>query len=433
MTHPNARPPDPELLRWATPTQARILSAWIEEGSQQKAADALGCDKSYVGQVHGAVKKKAARQGYAPEADLTRPLPDGLTLQGTSVRYDKNGQIDQYWNKSKQEGRDPEEVVRIDNPAITKTSTQYGPDGKVTQQWVSEKPKDAERFQRWEDAAKTLARDLPRVKVGPAPKKAVTDRMAGIPIGDLHVGLYAWLEEAGGDYDLHIAERLLTAAVNRLVDALPACEQCLVAILGDFLHYDSLMPLTPASKNLLDSDGRASKMIEVGLRLARMVIEAAAKKFKTVKVVIEPGNHDPYSMLFLQHSLAALYEKEKRIQVDTTPGVFHYHEFGKCLIGVHHGDKVTKLDRLPLIMAADQPEAWGRTEYRYWWTGHIHQQQVHDVQGIKVESFRVLPPTDAWAHGQGYRSQRAMTALVFHRDFGEIERHTVNPAMLEAA
>jgi hypothetical protein len=414
-----------------TERQAEMLGAILEHKSANKASQALGCDKSNVTDAVRVVRKKAAQRGFAPASDLIRPLPEGLALQGSSVRYDRNGEVDQSWIKSKQEGRDPAEVVRIDNPAITKTSTQYGPDGRVTQQWVSERPKDAERFQRWEDAAKALAKDLPKIRIA-APKKTASDLMACYPIGDHHIGMYAWHSEAGADYDLEKAEALLSGAIDHLIDASPACDQALVVILGDFLHYDSLEPLTPASKNLLDSDGRASKMIEVGLRCARRVIEAAAAKHKNVRVIIEPGNHDPYSSLFFQHALAALYEKEKRIEVDVTPGLYHYYEFGRCLIGVHHGDKA-KLDKLPLIMAQDQSQAWGRTDHRYWWTGHIHQQQVHDVQGIKVESFRVLPPTDAWAHGQGYRSQRSMVSILLHREHGEVSRHTVNPAMLEAA
>jgi hypothetical protein len=50
-----------------------------------------------------------------------------------------------------------------------------------------------------------------------------------------------------------------------------------------------------------------------------------------------------------------------------------------------------------------------------------------------VESFGVLAPLDAYASAGGYRSQRSMKALVFHKDHGEQERHTVTPAMLEKA
>ena len=91
---------------------------------------------------------------------------------------------------------------------------------------------------------------------------------------------------------------------------------------------------------------------------------------------------------------------------------------------------------LPLIMAGDRPEDWGKTIYRYFWTGHVHHSKVQpavssqDFTGCVVESFRVLPPNDAWAHQKGYRAYRDMKAVVFHEDYGEVARHTVNPRML---
>jgi hypothetical protein len=81
-------------------------------------------------------------------------------------------------------------------------------------------------------------------------------------------------------------------------------------------------------------------------------------------------------------------------------------------------------------MATDRREDWGKTRYRYWWTGHVHHDQVKDIQGVKCESFRVLPPADAWADGAGYRSMRDIKAIVFHKEYGEVARHTVNPEML---
>jgi hypothetical protein len=93
------------------------------------------------------------------------------------------------------------------------------------------------------------------------------------------------------------------------------------------------------------------------------------------------------------------------------------------------------MKNLPLIMATDRPEDWGRTRYRYWWTGHIHTSKTQaatnsqDFSGCSVESFRILAPTDAWAHQKGYRPHRDMKSITLHREFGEVARNTVNPEM----
>jgi hypothetical protein len=254
--------------------------------------------------------------------------------------------------------------------------------------------------------------------------------LAVYPVGDHHLGMYAWDEEAGENYDMAIAEGLLDSAMASLTASTPPAQQALVAILGDFFHYDSLEPITPTSKNQLDSDGRYALMIRTGIRLIRRVVELALQRHETVHIIPEPGNHDLSTAVFLGECLAALYENEPRVTVDTSPRHFHYYEFGVNLIGVHHGHSV-KLPDLPLIMASDQPEAWGRTTQRRWLTGHVHKDSVVDVQGVRVESFRVLPPTDAWAANKGYRGGRSMVAMVLHKDHGEVARHTVTPDMMK--
>ena len=374
---------------------------------------------------------RAARQGFAPELDLVHEVPDGLTLKGTSLRYNADGAVEQYWNKTRTEGRDPEEAVKLPDPKkITKVSTLYDQAGKITQQWVSEKPEDIAREALWVECARGFADAIPRAEPTKAPEAVLSHLLAGYPIGDMHIGMHAWNEEAGQDYDLAIAEKLFVGAFGHLVGSTPASAQALIAVLGDFTHYDSRVPETPAHKNPLDADGRFAKMIRVAIRCLRRAISLALAHHGSVRVIIEPGNHDPFSSVYLTESMVALYENEPRVSIDPSPRLYHYFSFGANLIGTHHGDKA-KMRDLPLIMATDQPEAWGRAKYKYWWTGHVHRDSVVDVGGVRVESFRVLPPTDAWAYGEGYRSQRSMTATVYHERHGEVIRNTVNPSMLD--
>ena len=424
---------DPLLRQFATNKQWEYLSALLEHGSQRKAAKALGVDRRVLQLGVKAILKKAAQQGYAPDHDLTHIVPEGLTLRGTSVLYDGAGNIERYWNKTKPQGRDPAEVVQLPDPKkIIRTATLYDQQGAVTQQWVTEKAEDAQREALWQECARVLAADLPRVTVPEVPAHTRDDILPVYPVGDHHTGMLSWAKETGANYDLSISEKLLAGAVEYLMAKSDPCNRALVPFLGDYLHYDSQNPMTPAHGNLLDADGRFPKMVRVGIRNMRYVIEAAARRHKNVHVIIEPGNHDPYSSIFLMECMRNIYENEPRITIDTSPARFHYFEYGANLIGTHHGDTV-KMDKLPGIMASDQPEAWGRTRHRIWFTGHIHHREVMDFPGCTVESMRVLPPVDAWAASKGFRSIRDMKAVMFHREHGEISRLTVNPQMVEAA
>lgn len=384
---------DEGYREYATESQWAYAEAWWRSGNTRAAAEEFGVHHTSVLRAIQAIEAKAARAGYAPQHGMIQTAPPGYAIRGTSTLYDADGTARLQWVKTKQ---DPDAMLMLA-----------------------------------QEAAVSLAETLPRIKPSAAPSHTATALMAGYPIGDHHLGMYAWADEAGGSYDVGIAERLLDRAAAALVEAAPPADVALIAILGDFFHYDSLEPVTPTSKNLLDSDGRYAKMIAVGLRLARRVIETALGKHARVHVIVEPGNHDLSTSLFLAVALAALYEREPRVHVDTSPRHYHYYEFGKVLIGVHHGHGA-KPAELPLIMASDQPEAWGRTRHKHWWTGHIHKGTKLDVQGVIVESFRVLPPTDAWAANRGYRGARNMTSIVYHREHGEVARNTICPEMLDA-
>ena len=82
-------------------------------------------------------------------------------------------------------------------------------------------------------------------------------------------------------------------------------------------------------------------------------------------------------------------------------------------------------------MAADRPEAWGRTKFRYWLTGHLHTRKAVEFPGVMWETFRTLAPGDAWSHAAGYRSGRDLTSITFHREHGEVARNCINVSMLE--
>ena len=383
---------DENLRRFATDSQWEKLEAYWLCGSDRRAAEKLGTSYSSVKRARDAVNLRAARHGYSPDNDLTHPVPDGFSLKGTSTLYNRDGEISAQWVKTKEDTERQLEMMR--------------------------------------EGIEAMASELPRVKPTSAPESTSLDLMAGFPVGDHHLGMYAWGEEAGGNYDINIAERIIFGAIDHLTAATPSCEQAVVAFLGDFMHYDSMEAVTPTGRNPLDADGRFSKMVRSAIRSMRYVIQSVLSHHARVHIVVEIGNHDIASSVFLMECLSNIYEEESRVTVDTSPAHFHYFDFGANLIGVHHGHSV-KLHQLPLIMATDRPEQWGKSKYRSWWTGHIHQDKVLDVNGCRVESFRVLPPTDAWAQNKGYRSQRSMSAIVLHREHGEVARHTVNPAMLE--
>lgn len=360
------------------------VNTWARHGQDyESAAQELGISRSAL----YARVKQARGRGMEPDG-----VPVGHDLRGVSTMYDAEGNVKLRWVKTAVERERREELLL---KAIA----------------------DAMEERRGR-SAKT-----------PIPRRTEKALLAVYPLGDPHIGMYAWAEEAGEDFDCEIAETQLCAAVDRLVDAAPSAETCLILNLGDFYHSDTQLNRTARSGNPLDVDTRWARVLEIGVRLMIRCIQRALSKHKKVIVRNNIGNHDEHTSQMLGLALKLYFENNSRVQVETSPSSFWYYRFGKVLIGSTHGDTAKPNDLGP-IMATDRPDDWGKSEYRYWYVGHIHHRRVQDFHGCEVESFRTLAARDAWHSREGYRARRDMQAIIHHADFGEVGRHRVDVRML---
>jgi hypothetical protein len=359
------------------------------------AAEALGMSARRLRGLLSELERRAASRGWAPASDMTKPQPDGFHVKGVS--------------------------------------TFYGADGELRGQWVKTSRDPDQRLQALMDAIQRVAEPFTGLADPVRPAAAHdADLLAVYPMGDPHLGMYAWSRETGNDFDLDIAERNLVTAVDHLVSLAPPAAEALVVNLGDFFHADNASNQTARSHHTLDVDTRWSKVLGVGIRTMRRCIDRALEKHARVTVICEIGNHDDHSAVMLALCLANYYEREPRVTIDTSPAKFHWYRFGRCLLGVTHGDTV-KAEKLPGIMACDRAAEWGETTHRKFYTGHVHHDSLKEYPGVTVETFRTLAARDAWHHGAGYRSERDMKCDVWHREWGLVNRHIVGIRQIWAA
>lgn len=382
---------DDKLRLYATDRQWECLEAYWGEGSVSAAGRLLNVSRQVIQHAFKAVLRRAAKGGYAPDYDMTKEAPPGFHVKGVSSYYRE---------------------------------------GELVGQWVKSEADRQHLKESFDAAIEEFKAELRPYKPIPVGKHFAKDLLAAYPIPDHHIGMLSWHEETGENYDLKIAEKLLVGAIAYLAEKADPAEHALLAALGDLMHYDTFQAVTPQNKNVLDSDGRYPEMVRTVIRCIRQIVTILLKKHKYLTLIFEPGNHDPSSTIFLMEMMAAVYENEPRVSVDTTPRHFHYYRHGKVLLGTHHGDKTVKLQDLGAVMAADRPEDWGQTKHRVFWTGHVHHDRVIEVRGCKIESMRILAPADAWAHSEGYRAGRDIKMVLFHKELGETQRITVNPDML---
>jgi hypothetical protein len=370
---------DSGLLAYCNPAERRaLLDGEMPEGDLRK------------------LKARAALQGWAPKHDYTRTVPEPFKVRGVSTLYNGKGEVAAQWVKSSLDKDMAAEALRA---TIEELGRQVVP-RELT-------------VPRQED-------------------EADDDILVEYPIGDPHVGMLAWGKETGGeDYDLEIAERLHVEAMSKLVNLAPRSAIGIVANLGDFFHTSNYSGLSQ-SGHRLDVDSRLPKMIEVGVRMLTAMVDLALGRHDQVLLYNVIGNHDMELALALSTIMKAYYRLEPRVQVPTAelPRKHHYYQFGKVLLGFTHGDR-TKGRDLPTLMAEhDKGRPWGATEFRYFHHGHVHSDNKAEFPGCIVESFRNLPPNDAWHASERWRSGSDMTAIVHHRNHGEICRHRVGVSQL---
>lgn len=365
-------------------------------------------------------------------APLTEVVPPGFHLSSvaTTVDGDKKIRSQSYRAKSGDEGDVVPESGSFPPPDgmfVRSVSTLVdGQTGAIKQQWVKADIEKQAQLNALQVACKAAVAEMPPLPFVAPPEAVLDDLCTLYTLTDCHVGMLAWGKETGEPWDLKIAERVLMDAFTRMVLSSPQSRKCIVNQLGDFLHFDSLKPLTPEHGNLLDADGRSQKMVEIAVRILRRVVDIALLHHQEVYVEMNEGNHDPFGSVWLRVMFAVLYENNPRVHVEQSPLPYVIHQHGNTLLGFHHGH-LAKKDSLPLIFASRFRELWGRCKHVYIHTGHLHNSEEKEHPGVKVIQHPTLAAPDAYAARGGFISKRQATAITYHNETGEYCRNTVLP------
>jgi len=358
------------------------LAALASEGTAAGAAKKLGIARSSLQNR----LQRASERGL--DGRLPQALPVGQIVKGESVLYDDAGNIKMRWLKTKADQPSAEAIAEVLKESFESYQAPY----------LNPKPKGY----------------------------ADDDLLTLIAVADAHVGLFSWAEETGNDWDISIADRVITQTAKRLVENTPNAAHCVILGGGDATHTNNFDNHTSKSKNALDVDSRFSKVLRAACDLFVKITDLALQKFPKVTVRILPGNHDETACFAISYFLAAWYRNEERVTVDTSPSLFWWYRFDNVLLGGVHGH-TAKMKDMPQIMAVRRAEDWGRTKHRYVHTFHIHHVErfVNEAGGVICESHQSPSAQDAWHFNEGFLSGRSMQSVTYHRKHGEVTRNRV--------
>lgn len=368
--------PVPELDKQA-------YELWQEHGSYDLASKASGIAKSTLLYRSRRHKKRI---------DADAPAPDGYKVKGTSTLYNKEGEVVAQWVKTT---LDHERQVEMLKAVVDGLKGEFDP----------EKP-------------------------NPAKPICHSDLASLYVITDYHLGQLSWADETGADWNLDIAENMLVDWFAAAIQAAPASKTAIFGQLGDFLHFDSLMPVTPTSKHVLDASARYPQMVRVAIRAIRRIVAMLLEKHEHVHIIMAYGNHDLASSVWLREMLSDKYSDEPRVTVDNSATPYYAYEHGLTSLFFHHGHK-KKLGEISKTFAGQYREIFGRTKYSYAHMGHLHHVHVKEDSMMIVEQHPTLAAKDAHSADGGYHSLRGASVITYHKEAGEVARATIRPEMLK--
>lgn len=241
-----------------------------------------------------------------------------------------------------------------------------------------------------------------------------------INLADLHLGKLVSEHETGERYNIDIAKERFLTCIKHLAFKSYQCygiKKFILSSLGDTLHTDTVKSTT-TSGTYVESDTRASKVFEVALEVLTESIDILKQFADEVEFININGNHCELSEHHLGIALKAYYRNDEKVKINAEPKVRKSMLVGDNLLSWTHGD--TNMNTLPLTIATEVSELWGKSKFRLIQLGHLHGtkkkifQAEDEFNGVIVRHFSSLSGTDSWHNKNNYiGNQKRGTALVF--------------------
>lgn len=260
------------------------------------------------------------------------------------------------------------------------------------------------------------------------------NNMLEISIPDLHIGKMSWSEETDENYDIKIAEKRVKEAVKDLLTRvnLKTVNRILLPVGNDLINTDNRQNTT-FNGTPQDTDARYMKIVKLTKRILIEIIDDLST-IAPVDVVVVPGNHDTNTMFLLGEILEAFYHNNEYVNVDNSPKLRKYYNYGKVGIQLTHGDQEDHKS-LGLIFATEQPDLWAKSRFRFSQLGHYHKNKklnfvsVDEFQGYQVQILPSLSGIDFWHKSRGYNTLKQAKALLFNPNSGLIGEFTTTASL----
>ena len=235
--------------------------------------------------------------------------------------------------------------------------------------------------------------------------------MLEISLPDIHYGKITGEgpQKLIDDY-LKVLERLVARASGFEV------ERILLPIGNDGMNSEGLRKSTTAGTPQDDNMGWRESFRGYWQLMQHAIIYLS--NVAPVDVIIVQGNHDYERMFYVGDLLYARFSNNPNVTIDNSLNERKYYQYGTNMILHFHGDKV-KSDKIPLLMATEQPVMWSETTFREAHLGHYHKEMLNEFMGTKVRFIPSICGNDEWHKNKAYvGTKRVGQVHIWSKDRG---------------
>jgi AraC-like DNA-binding protein len=295
---------------------------------------------------------------------------------------------------------------------------------------------DAYKWQYWKETVgdklfKDLENFISNYQVPRFELETKREYAAVLAIQDFHFGRWSSDIEVKNATGIQKQQNDLFKCVIDLLEKVAmfgAPEILYMTIAGDWLNSDNFK-LTTTKGTEQDSVPSHTFMMYNGGLLLVQLIDMLRQVFPKIELVITPGNHDRDPSISLYMFVSAWYrnvEGVKSIYSDLNSfkdlegrhlRARQYRTYGTNLLCFTHGDGA-KNQNMPIVIANEMRENWGKTKHTFLITGHLHYRISQDLFGVQHIQVPSLAGDDRYHDLKGYQGERGMTMILIDKEKG---------------
>ncbi len=373
---------------------------------------------------NGLLNKKEVYPGLSDEGEKVvrynetqEILADGSQKSDKLIKINSPEELKDTRKIMQLHGYDPDlwEVVKVSN-SIWNAQVKGGGKTELYASKLQVKPRAEFSTVQIEDAFNNI---IPKT-VNPIKEYTNYDRsgkIIEIALTDFHYGMLSWEGETGVSFNLDIAENKFCEIMGDIVSKISnfGIQKIYFVFCHDFFHCNN-QENTTNKGTAVDVAGRMLDIFNRGVKMLTTAIDYL-ETLAPVETVYLHSNHSADTSYYAIKCLEAYYRTDTRVTVDAGATPRKYRAFGKCLLGMSHGDNEGK--RAANIMQLEVPELFGKAKYRELHLGHLHHEVVEDNGGVVVRYLPSPAPSDNWHTKSGFiGTQKKIQTFVWDENKG---------------